>query len=91
MKLTEAVDLFGANGWVTQTVCENYAVMAYDDGGELARSFDRKRGRGSARVSLIVQPDGTIESRLLSKATTNTISWIRYRSARKQLRTLQGL
>lgn len=90
MTLNEALDVFGSNGWHTQTVCENYAVVAYDDGGNLARSFDRNRGgSGLARASLTIGPDGVIRSNLLSKWTTNGLHWIRYLSAKRHLREAQ--
>lgn len=91
MMLDDAVALWRSHGWRME--CRHadwYAVMVYDDGGNLARSIDRERGRGFARATLYAAADGRVECRLLSKATTNLLHWVRYATMKRHTKSAQA-
>lgn len=91
MTLDDAMALWRSHGWRMESRhADWYAVMVYDDGGNFARSMDRNRGRGFARATLYAGPDGHVETRLLSKATTDPLHWIRYLTAKRHTRTAQA-
>ena len=91
MTLDDAMALWRSHGWrMEYRHADWYAVMVYDDGGSIARSIDRDRGRGFARATLYATADGRVQCRLLSKATTNLLHWHRYLTARRHTRTAQA-
>lgn len=90
MTLDEAVQLWHAHGWSLQSRSDYVAVMTYDEGGGLARQLDRDKGGGALRASLTYIGGGNIESRMLNKATTNLLGWIRYGRAKRVLESAQA-
>lgn len=82
--LSEAIRVANMNGWQVQHIGQGYVTVVYDDGGSIARAFDRNRGRGLARATIMEKNrDGSLSTKLLSKWTTNLLHWIRYAQLKK--------
>lgn len=88
MTLDQAISLLHANGWVLETRAGDVAILTYEDRGAFTQLLDDRRAR-SARIS-VSHHEGRISTRLLSKATTDVLHWVRYRRARKLIQEAQS-